>query len=83
MTAPKPKKSRISELQTQPGEDIDPNVCFTYFVRYEDDILRGSCVDWISCACGRWLHEDCAEDCVIDCQGEERTCPFCLDILSA
>ena len=80
MTAPNPKKSRISELRTQPGEDIDPNVCCMCFVRYEDVILQGSGVDWISCACGRWLHEDCAEDCV---PMGGAYLPICLDILSA
>ena len=82
VTTPNPK-SRISELHTQSGEDIDPNTCCTCFVRYEDDVLQGSGVEWISCACGRWLRKDCTEDCMTDYQGEERTCPFCLDILSA
>ena len=42
------------------------------FAKYEDDILSGSGAEWISCSCGRWLHEECAEDCVIDNNGKER-----------
>ena len=36
------KKSKISELEIQPNEDInyvDPKICCMYFVQYEDDIL--------------------------------------------
>ena len=33
------------------------------FVMYEDD---QSGKDWVACACGGWLHEECADDCIID-----------------
>lgn len=49
------------------------------FGRYEDDFIRNAGAEWVSCSCGRWLHEDCAEDCHMD-EGKERVCPFCLDI---
>ena len=55
------KKSKISELEIQPNEDInyvDPKICCMYFVQYEDDILQGACTKWILWACGRWLRED-------------------------
>ena len=64
-TASRSKKSRVSELKIQPNEDIDPNTCCTCFVWCEDDLLWG--------VCGRWLHEDGAEDCVADDQGNDRT----------
>ena len=83
LAASRSKKSRVSDLALQPNADIDPNTCCTCFVRYEDDIIRGAGTEWISCACGRWLHEDCAEDRVADAQGNDRTCPICLDILMA
>lgn len=60
---------------------IDPNICCMCFVTYEDDVLEGAGASWISCACGRWLHEDCAEDQIIDDDGKERNCSFCLDLL--
>ena len=63
-------------------DEIDTNVCCMCFIRYEDDITAGSGAEWISCSCGRWLHEDCAEDCVIDNDGKERFCSFCLEFFS-
>ena len=48
------------------------------FGTYEDDIMEGAGAEWISCACGRWLHEDCAENRVIDSSGCERFCPYCV-----
>lgn len=58
--------------------DIDANICCMCFVRYEEYVDETGAV-WVSCTCGRWLHEDCAEDCVLDGEGKVRTCPFCLD----
>ena len=54
---------------------IDINTCCVCSVLYSDD-RTGK--DWIKCACGRWLHEDCAEDCILDSNGKERFCPMCL-----
>ena len=83
LAASRSKKCRVSDLALQPYANIDPNTCCTCFVRYEDDIIRGAGTEWISCACGRWLHEHCADDCVADAQGNDRTCLICLDILMA
>ena len=48
------------------SESFDPNVCCMRFGNFEDDVLDGCGVDWLGCTCGRWLHCDCAEDCVTD-----------------
>ena len=69
-----------SELSSR-NQIIDPNICCMCFVTYEDDVLEGAGASWISCACGRWLHEDCAEDQIINDNGKERNCSFCLDLL--
>ena len=61
------------------SEVIDPNKCCMCVVTYEDDVLDGAGVEWISCKCGRWLHEDCVEDIVKDSTGDERYCSFCID----
>jgi len=61
------------------SEVIDPNKCCMCFVSYEDDVLEGARTDWIFCKCGRWLHEDCVEDVVVDSNGEECFCSFCID----
>ena len=64
------------------NETINVNVCCMCFENYEDDVLDGNGADWIDCACGRWLHVECAEDCLTDCHGNQRYCPYCLDGLS-
>ena len=75
---PPPKKNRLDKPTS---DSIDHNVCCMCFGTYEDDILEGMGAEWISCACGRWLHEDCGEDCITYENGQERFCPFSLDFL--
>jgi hypothetical protein len=62
------------------ANSFNENECCVCFVTYEEDLLQESGKDWVCCACSRWLHEDCAEDCVMDSNGMERLCPFRLDI---
>ena len=50
-------------------------MCFT---SYEDNVKERTGKDWVMCACSRWLHEECADDCVLDNTGKERLCPLCL-----
>ena len=33
--------------------------------------------DWVQCGCGRWTHELCITDVVIDATGRELFCPYC------
>ena len=68
----------VTILGQQLSETIDTNVCCMCLGMYEDDALKKTGADWIACACGRWLHEDCAEDCVQDDDGNDRCCSFCL-----
>lgn len=66
-TLPQPKRSsqpKRSRLQLSSIETIDPNTCCMCFTSYKDDVYEGLGAEWISCPCGRWLHEDCAEDCL-------------------
>ena len=32
--------------------------------------------DWVAYACGKWVHEDCSYDCVVDGEGKDRLCPL-------
>ena len=32
--------------------------------------------EWLECACGRWVHEECMEDVVLGGYGQELFCPF-------
>ena len=73
------KKTRVSQYTS---ETIDTNVCCMCFRTYDEDVLEGTGADWIACACGRWLHKHCAEDCVQDDSGNDRFCPLCIDLLT-
>ena len=72
---PVPKKRRIT------NSDIEEDLCCMCFGSYSDDVIEQSGKDWIQCACGRWLHEDCAEDHRVDQSGQDRFCYSCLDLL--
>jgi len=75
----------VEEVQTEVvknvmgNEDIDPNVCCMRFQLWHDDVLEGGGAEWVSCKCGRWMHEDCIEDVVTDNAGFQRFCSFCID----
>ena len=73
---PPQKKARIQD------ETIDENKCCVCFTLYDEDVQNKSGKEWVMCACSRWLHEECAEDCVLDSTGKERLCPLCVDILA-
>ena len=64
------KKARAQE------DTIDESRCCVCFTSYEDDVKERTGKDWVMCACSRWLHEECADDCVLDNTGKERLCPL-------
>ena len=71
-----PPRKKPRKEQHNVGADAEiTNVCCMCFELYSEDI---SGADWIECGCGRWLHEECAEECVVDANGKERFCPTCL-----
>jgi len=41
------------------------------FTTYEEDLRDQSDKEWVECACGRCLLEDCAKDCVLDNDGKD------------
>ena len=61
------------------ANEINRNECCVCFINYDND---PSGKDWVECACGRWLHEECADDCVVDDEGKERLCVICLNQLN-
>ena len=61
------------------ANEINQNECCVCFINYDND---PSGKDWVECACGRWLHEECADDCVVDDEGKERLCVICLNQLN-
>ena len=65
---PPRKKTRKGKHVALPDTEIDTNVCCVCFGLYTEDV---SGADWIECACGHWLHEERAEECVVDAGGKE------------
>ena len=53
------------------GESEECSFCFQPFTC---DGLQ-----WVQCACARWVHESCLEDIFLDDNGKERFCPFCIN----
>ena len=76
-----PPKKRLRMSERQHSLAIDTNICCVCMTAYEEDVQEQIGLDWVACACGRWLHEECAEDCIQDQSGNDRLCPFCIDIL--
>ena len=59
-----PKTSRTSRSSE---EEISTDQCAICFRTYNDDILDGTGEDWVECACGKWVHENCVDyDIVVD-----------------
>ena len=71
------RKKRKVDKSEEAKEDADECVCSFCFGKYADD--QGN--DWIRCACSRWVHEECAEDVIVDAEGLERFCPFCTSLV--
>ena len=59
------------QKKAQVDDDIDESECCVCFTSHEEDIVNQSGKDWVAYVCGRWLHEDCADDCILDSAGKE------------
>ena len=55
--------------------DFDENQCSICFRTYEEDVLEET---ELSCVCKRWVHEDCVTEVVMDKNGRELLCPYCV-----
>ena len=71
------KKPHRELRHSSPDSRVDTNVCCMCFGLY---VTNGDGCDWIECVCGCWLHEDCAEDCILDKDGKEMFCHSCTCI---
>ena len=57
---------------------IDPNECCICFRTFQEDEIEKSGLEWVKCACTRWLHEECIDYKInVDLNGKELLCPFC------
>ena len=60
------------------SSDFDPNQCCVCFRTYEEDVLEETEFNWIKCVCERWVHEDCINEIIMDKNGRELICPYCV-----
>ena len=79
------KRSKAPDQQNLPGQQLIPPLRLTtvnaVFVPLPMT-TNGSGKDWVAGTCGRWLHEDCVDDCVTDSDGNERLCFVCFNHFS-
>ncbi len=67
-----------SSKKRKPIEDINFDERCVCFRTYQDDIVEQTGLEWVQCACTRWLHEECIDYSVtVNEHGEELLCPFC------
>ena len=65
------------DMQSPSDENIDINQCCVCFGTFQEDQELGTGMEWVECACKRWLHEVCVSDIEINADGKELLCPFC------
>ena len=75
----KPSRPRKADHSRDKNSDsFDENQCCVCFRTYEDDVIEDTCLDWLQCACKRWLHEECIDyDIGHNADGYDLLCPFC------
>ena len=62
---------------TQDALELDYECC-ECLGTYQDDVKMGNGAEWIKCACGQWLHEECVESTATDVNGKLRCCSNCI-----
>ena len=66
-TSSKPNRQRKADHE-EGGDSLDENQCCVCFQTYEEDVVKDTGLDWLQCACKRWLH---------DADGNDLLRPFC------
>jgi hypothetical protein len=73
----KPSRQRKADNEGD-GDGFDENQCCVCFRTYEEDVVEDTGLDWLQCACKRWLHEECIDyDIGHDADNNDLLCPFC------
>jgi len=54
-----PKGSKAGKAR-----EINLNICCRCDGLYDQDVVEGTGANWLVCACGRWLHEECVDACI-------------------
>ena len=83
--AKKPRTVSLTEDSSTQGSsigssipiDINENECCVCFRTFQEDERDGNGLEWVKCACSRWMHEECITGMDVDAEGKELFCPFC------
>ena len=59
-------------------QSVNTSECCECLRLYAKDVRQGNGAEWVECACGHWLHEDCIDSVVCDADGKEKLCSFCV-----
>lgn len=62
-----------ASCNSEKQDETECECCFCYGSYCQDGR------EWVMCACGRWVHEECMEEIFLDDSGQERFCPFCIN----
>lgn len=60
------------------GGAINSSECCECSLTYAEDVRLGTGAEWVECACGRWLHEECIDSIEYNSNGKEKFCSFCI-----
>ena len=90
-TATKPKQKAVKHKPKKREKDATENdsMCPICSSMYSLDVEEGNGRDWIQCACGIWLHDDCIPEAIVEAIIQEKEkekeatelhcCPECID----
>ena len=73
--SPPPPSAIVSAPEMQ---SVNTSECCECLQSYAEDVRLGTGAEWVECACGRWLHEDCIDSVVCATDGKEKLCSFCV-----
>ena len=71
---PPPLDSRERKSDVTSMNQSIPTCAAFVLVSYDKDINTGR--EWLQCSCGRWIHEDCIDEVVID-NSSGKVSPLC------
>ncbi len=70
---PGPSSATASQENDQENKELNCECPFCFEPYCQDG------QEWLECACGRWIHEQCIEEVIVDSGSQERFCPYCLN----
>ena len=73
-----PSTSKEPDQNDEGHVENEDAICCECIVSYEDDAHIGCGGDWVRCACQRWIHENYIDEVIIDANGKERFCSYCV-----